>query len=191
MEVTSIASTRCVPRTFPLPQIFGTEFLTLETALIENFSRYVSDQDYVNHPEVVVENATFCNVTLTYTHPGQGDIVTAEAWLPTQWNNRFQAVGSGGWTAGRSELTKSMMSGAVGQGYATITTDAGLGSVQLPHEWALLSPGNVNWNYLQNLGSISLNEQVSCDILISHPPHPEGGGAEPDGKNIMRKNSEV
>lgn len=169
MEITSIASTQCVPSTFPLPQIFGAELLTLETALVENYSRYVSDQDYVNHPEVVVENASFCNVTLTYTHPGQGDIVTSEAWLPTQWNNRFQAVGSGGWTAGRSELTKSMMSGAVGQGYATITTDGGLGSAQLPHGWALLSPGNVNWNSLHNLGSISLNEQVSCVYLNLSP----------------------
>lgn len=161
MEIISIDPTQCMPSTFPPPNIFGTELLTLETAVVQNFTRYVSDQDYINHPEITVKDASFCNVTLTYTHPGQGDVVTAEAWLPTQWNGRLQAVGSGGWTAGRSELTKSMMSGAVGEGYATITIDAGLGSAQLPHSWALLSDGNVNWNALQNLASVSLNEQVS------------------------------
>ncbi|KAI1245105.1 hypothetical protein MGN70_011994 [Eutypa lata] len=152
-----------------MPAVFGVEFLSLETYQIQNLSRYVSDQDYIHHPEAFVKDVTFCNVTLTYTHPGQGDFVTVEAWLPLVWNGRLQAVGSGGWTAGRSELTNSMMSGAVGDGYATITTDAGLGFAQAPHDWALVSPGNVNWHALHNLGSVSLHEQalIGKDLIQS------------------------
>ncbi|KAI1416400.1 Tannase/feruloyl esterase [Hypoxylon sp. FL1857] len=160
MDLISIAPALCAPCAFSTPAIFGTEFLSLSTQLVQNFSRYVSDQDYIHHPETFVKDAAFCNITVTYTHPGQGDTVIAEAWLPLLWNGRLQAVGSGGWTAGRSDLASSMMSGAVGEGYATITTDAGLGSAQSPHGWALLSPGNVNWNALHNLGSVSLYEQA-------------------------------
>lgn len=43
---------------------------------------------------------------------------------------------------------------------AAITTDAGLGHEELPLDWALLSPGNVNLQALNNLGSKSLDEQV-------------------------------
>lgn len=154
------SSSACIPSTFSTPILFGVGILSLNASPVHNYSRYVSDQDYVGNPEVFVENANFCNVTVTYTHPGQGDAVTVEAWLPLPWNGRLQAVGGGGWTAGRSPLTASMMSGAVGQGYATITTDAGLGNAQVPRTWALLSPGNVNWHALQNLASSSLNEQV-------------------------------
>lgn len=160
MASISAAPSTCVASAPLVPTIFGTEFLSVNAELVEDYSRYVSDQDYVNHPEIVVQNASFCNVSLTYTHPGRQDTVTVEVWLPLSWNGRFQAVGSGGWTAGRTQLSYSMMSGAIGMGYATATTDAGLGSAQMPHEWALLSPGNVNLHALESLASVSLNEQV-------------------------------
>ncbi|KAI0876617.1 Tannase/feruloyl esterase [Hypoxylon argillaceum] len=137
-----VPPTLCTANTFTALGLFGAKVLTLDATLVRNFSRYVSDQDYVNNPESFVQNATFCNVTISYTHPGQQDCVTVEAWLPLPWNGRLQAVGGGGWTAD-----------------ATITTDAGLGAYQFPTDWALLSPGNVNLYALQNLGSVSLNEQ--------------------------------
>lgn len=53
------------------------------------------------------------------------------------------------------------MAGAVVDGYATLTTDAGLGGAPDPIPWALLSPGNVNLYLLQNLASVSLEDGVS------------------------------
>ncbi|KAH6646161.1 Tannase/feruloyl esterase [Truncatella angustata] len=156
----SISPLLCAASTFETPDVFGVKFLALEALRVDNFSRYVSDEEYFHNPEVFVENVTFCNITVTYTHPGQQDTVVVEAWLPLPWNGRLQAVGSGGWTAGRTQLSYSMMSGAVGAGYATVTTDAGLGTSQAPMNWALHSPGTVNLNALQNLASVSLNEQA-------------------------------
>lgn len=43
----------------------------------------------------------FCNVTLTYTHPGLGDSVNVYVWLPLEnWNGNFFGQGGGGWAAG-------------------------------------------------------------------------------------------
>lgn len=53
------------------------------------------------------------------------------------------------------------MAGVIADGYATITTDAGLGNALDATPWALLSPGNVNLYALQNLASVSLEDEVS------------------------------
>ncbi|KAK1655113.1 Tannase/feruloyl esterase [Colletotrichum phormii] len=149
----------CVPATFGNVSLFGAEILSLQTNLVTNYTISVPSSVRFTQPSIEVQNASFCNITVTYTHPGQGDIITFESWLPTEgWNGRLQAVGGGGWVAGRSDPFFSAMGGAVGDGYATITTDAGLGNSLDASSWALLSPGNVNLYNLQNLASVSLDD---------------------------------
>ena len=154
----------CVPSTFSGLAMFGAEVSSISTALITNLSEYVPSELRFTQPAVQLKNATFCNVTVSYTHPGQNDKIIVESWLPIEnptWNNRLLAVGGGGWQAGRSTLSYENMKGAIGDGYATSTTDAGLGSAVDPTDWALTSPGNVNLYNLNNFGSVSLNDQVS------------------------------
>lgn len=152
---------RCVPATFQNLSLFGAEILSLSATLVINHSASVPATDRFTQPPVEVQNATFCNITVSYTHPDQNDALAVEAWLPTTgWNRRLQAVGGGGFVAGRSVRAYSAMSGAVADGYATVTTDAGLGPAPDPTTWALLSPGNVNLYDLQNLASVSLEDEV-------------------------------
>ncbi len=152
----------CVPATFSSLSLFGGEIISLETTLVSNYSASVPGAYRFTGPSVQLTNATFCNVTVSYTHPGQNDEIYVEAWLPTNnWNERFQAVGGGGWVAGRFYLSYVGMQGALADGYATITTDAGLGSAMDASPWAHVSPGNVNLYNLQNLASVSLNDEVS------------------------------
>lgn len=154
----------CTPSTFTslaLPP--STSLLSLSVIPVTNYSASVSSFFRLTQPSISFTDLSFCNITLSYTHPGQNDNVTVETWLPVpeKWNGRLQALGGGGWQTGRFDLTYEGMNGALGDGYATITTDAGLGYSQLSREWALLSEGNVNLFLLQNSGSVSLADEAA------------------------------
>ncbi|KAJ8128867.1 hypothetical protein O1611_g4766 [Lasiodiplodia mahajangana] len=141
--------------------LFGGEITSIETTLVSNYNASVPAAYRYTAPSVELTNATFCNVTVTYTHPGQDDEIHIEAWLPTNtWNERFLAVGGGGWVAGRFFLSYANMQGALADGYATITTDAGLGSATDAEPWGQISLGNVNLYNVQNLASVSLNDEA-------------------------------
>jgi tannase/feruloyl esterase len=97
----------------------------------------------------------FCNVTVTLTHPGDGDHAKVQVWLPqTGWNGRFQALGGSAYAAGDNGPG---LATAVKQGYAAATTDAGIGDV-VDTSWALSSSGKVNTALLKNLADRSHHE---------------------------------
>ncbi|KAI6910861.1 tannase and feruloyl esterase [Hortaea werneckii] len=153
--------THCAPSAIPTPVVFGAEILHLTAEPVYNFSREVLDQLYYNHPSISVKNVDFCNVTVSYTHNGQDDNINVETWLPLDtWNGRLQAVGGGGYVAGRFPLSNTAMAGAVGNGYVTTSTDAGLGPSYVPDTWAQVGKGNVDLFALQNLASVSLDDQA-------------------------------
>ncbi|KAJ4983901.1 feruloyl esterase b precursor [Stagonosporopsis vannaccii] len=149
----------CNASGIPLPVLFGAEIINLSANSVTNFSRDVSDQLNYNHPSSAVRGVDFCNITVTYTHPGHNDTINVETWLPTKtWNGRLQAIGGGGWVPGRFFLSETGMAGAIGEGYVTTSSDAGVGAT--PDSWALLSPGNVNLYALQDLASVALDDQA-------------------------------
>ncbi|KFG78502.1 putative feruloyl esterase [Metarhizium anisopliae] len=150
----------CSPSTFTHIDLFGSQVISIAANIVTNYTKTAPHRETVHHPTIEVKNATFCNVTVTYTHPGQGDVINVETWLPIgDWNQRLLAVGGGGYAAGRFVYSELAMAAALGQGFATVTTDAGLGESVLAHDWALLSPGNVNLYKLHNLASRSLHDE--------------------------------
>ncbi|KAI1329194.1 Tannase/feruloyl esterase [Xylariaceae sp. FL0255] len=70
------------------------------------------------------------------------------------------ARGGGGWVVSRWFPSYADIQGALADGLATITTDAGLDSQVEPSPRAQVSPGIVNFYNLQNLASVSLNEKA-------------------------------
>jgi hypothetical protein len=58
------------------------------------------------------------------------------------------------------------MINAVANGYASVTTDAGIPEAASPAEWLLTTPGNINMNGLQNFGQVSLNDEVKTPSRI-------------------------
>ncbi|KAK4199480.1 tannase and feruloyl esterase-domain-containing protein [Triangularia verruculosa] len=194
----------CNPSTFAsllLP--ISTSLLSLTTTPVTNFSASVPAITRLTAPAISYTGLSFCNVTLTYTHPGQNDSVIVETWLPASnatanttaatspWNFRLLAVGGGGWAAGRYDFPYYGMKGAIGEGYATITTDAGLGSATTSREWALLSEGNVDLYKLQNLMSVSLRDvgeigkEVARSFYGEKPRYSYWNGCSQGGRQGM------
>ncbi|KAL1837174.1 hypothetical protein VTJ49DRAFT_4184 [Mycothermus thermophilus] len=156
----------CRPSTFSNITFFGGEVLDIQATLITNYTAYAPEALRLTAPAVTLTEATFCNVTIAYTHPGQDDRLTVETWLPVEnpgWNGRLEAVGGGGWAAGRlAGFSYGTMTGALADGFATTTTDGGVSSENGfdPSSWVLNSPGNVNWLDLNNFAFVSLKEQA-------------------------------
>jgi feruloyl esterase len=64
----------------------------------------------------------FCRVELTLTPSSDSDI-KAEVWLPTSdWNEKLQAVGNGGWAG---VISYASLAQALAAGYVAASTDAG------------------------------------------------------------------
>ncbi|KAF4870313.1 putative feruloyl esterase [Colletotrichum siamense] len=155
----TVPPSACSAALIPYPDLFGAEFLSLQANFIANHSQNVPPGYYSNHGSVNVQNANFCNVTVTYTHPGQNDTINVQVWLPSDtWNGRLQHIGGSGWQAGLHQAGLMAMMASVGEGYATVGTDGGLGSDVTPVNWGLLSEGNVNLYLLQDLASTTLND---------------------------------
>jgi feruloyl esterase len=77
----------------------------------------------------------FCRVQATLTPTSDSDI-KVEVWLPVSgWNNRYLAVGNGGWAG---TISYSDLADGVSRGYATSSTDTGhtggSGSFVLGHQ---------------------------------------------------------
>lgn len=96
-----------------------------------------------NHYAKNVTALDVCEVLITYTHPGYGDIVYTTIWLPTSadWSGRFLGAGGGGWMTGTDNLT---LAWAASEGFAVVTTDGGHTADTPVTDWALSSVGNVS-----------------------------------------------
>lgn len=159
MELTQSFS-YCSAGAIPFPTIFGAEFTSVQASLVQNFSLSPLAGGYRLHrDDSFGSNMSFCNVTLTHTHPGQDDSITSQVWLPIQpeWNGRLRMAGGGGWEAGMAYFTDITMSAILADGYATATTNGGVSS-NGPDEWALISPGNVDLLALRNFAYVGLKD---------------------------------
>src|SRR5437016_3622092 len=84
----------------------------------------------------------FCRVAATLKPSSDSDI-KVEVWLPmSNWNNKYQAVGNGGWAG---VISYPAMAEALGRGYVSSSTDTGhvggSGSFALGHQEKLVDFG--------------------------------------------------
>ncbi|CAD6448972.1 25ac14c8-bfcb-417a-937f-432641856187-CDS [Sclerotinia trifoliorum] len=165
-------STSCSLSTIPYPYIPGTSFLSITSTPLTNFTIATSQTD--SHFASTLSSLNFCNITLTYTHPGENDTINVKIFLPTQetWNGRFIGTGGGGYATGGFD---SSLAEAVSQGYAAAGTDgghysdgSGIGTAAFPTEgWALLPSGNINLYLLQDFASVALDEMTNIGKQVA------------------------
>src|SRR4029078_3476219 len=63
----------------------------------------------------------YCRVN-AILRPSADSEIEMEAWMPAEWNGKFQFVGGGGWAG---TISFPAMAAAVQEGYATASTDTG------------------------------------------------------------------
>jgi pimeloyl-ACP methyl ester carboxylesterase len=158
----------CSARNFKFPEMDGTAPVSIAAMPTYNYTATSLPPGSISMAPYTI---TFCNVSVTYTHPGTNDAVNVQVWLPLSpsfWNGRLQAVGGGGYSASFGSL---YMTQAVANGYIALDTDAGhmRGSdhAQSPKEWALESPGKVDMHLVDNWGSTSLHEMAIIGKAVS------------------------
>lgn len=139
----------CSPNALAYPYLPGAKFLSLTATDVKNYSLTSANLTGLN----------FCNVSLSYTHPGQNDIINVQVWLPSStWNGRFMGTGGGGYVTG---IFDAALAPAVALGYSAVSTDGGHSTNSTSAEpWALVSPGNVNLYLLQDFASVSINDMT-------------------------------
>jgi hypothetical protein len=153
------ASSRCSSTSINKPDLAGARILNVQADEVHNYSA-ISLAPGTNKGGRYTIN--FCNVTVTYTHPGWNDTVNTQVWLPLDnWNGRFQALGGGGYATGFGSI---YLTYAVAQGFSSASTDGGFatGDSAIPTDlsWALSSKGNINWFLLENYASKATNDMA-------------------------------
>ena len=93
----------------------------------------------------------FCRVSLVIKPQ-----IHIEVWLPMAWNERFQAVGGGGYAG---SVSWPALGDAVRNGYATASTDTGHDAVKEPGGSFALNPdGTPNTQLIEDFAFRSLQE---------------------------------
>lgn len=145
----------------PAPQIEGKEILSVTTQ--EYHNRTVPGGPLFPGPPVTV---SVCEVNVTLTHPGVNDTVMVQVWLPLEgYNGRFVSLGGGGFAPGQDA---SGLAPVAAQGYATASTDGGLGYDALSgRSWAFKADGSTNIEFLRNLATRSPHDVVTVGKAVT------------------------
>ncbi|PQE06068.1 feruloyl esterase B precursor protein [Rutstroemia sp. NJR-2017a BBW] len=151
----------CSSSSIPYPDLTGAQILSLDATPVMNYSLPPSYPSLTKTAPITNSSSiSFCNVTIVYTHPGEGDTIKVQVWLPasSSWNSRFMGTGGGGFATGYFD---SALAPAIAAGYSAASTDGGHDPALASAEpWALLSPGNVNLYLLQDFASVALNDMT-------------------------------
>ncbi|CAL5869549.1 uncharacterized protein PFLUO_LOCUS3779 [Penicillium psychrofluorescens] len=111
------------------------------------------------------ETYNFCNVTITYTHPGKGDTVVVNYAFPepSDYKKRFYVAGGGGYSLS-TDATGGLEYGAVG-GATSAGYDA-LDGVSYD-EVVLYGNGSINWDATYMFGYQALGEMTKLGKYVT------------------------
>ena len=179
---------KCSHAAISCHDIPGVKVLDLRAIEVHNFEWKTFQNGDI--PAANWTGLNFCNVTVTYTHPGRDDKINVQTWLPLHgtWNGRFQGTGGGGYIAGWGSES---LTPAVAAGYAASSSDAGVTSNNDASTWALLKPGEVNLPLLEDFAYIALNDLALIGKAVTQsyygkaPAHSYWTGCSTGGRQGM------
>ena len=156
------SSDYCNPTTFANVDFSGIDIIDLSVRPQNNYT-FIPDPSLATPPlDKPLPGLNFCNVTITYDHPGWNDSIVTSIYLPIDWNGRYVANGGAGLTTGGIGLLSTGIMGQLNEGFAVSTTDGGHSSSLFApaSTWALSSPGVVNLPLLVDFAYVSLHDMV-------------------------------
>ncbi|KAJ5693050.1 hypothetical protein N7462_002473 [Penicillium macrosclerotiorum] len=170
------AALACSASTFASLTLNNIDITTLNVTTIHNYSTGSSGSTGTGGTGGVsvtsastgtsASSADICLIGMTYTHPGQNDIVNTFIGLPLDvqdWNSRFLMNGGGGWYAGgENEVLEPVISG-----YSSSSTDGGHNTSASTADWGLASEGNTNWPALWDFASTAIAEAAVLGKLAT------------------------
>lgn len=169
------ATASCHSASLEIRPIFGVEILSVRAQAEYGWNSYGFQVAPLPSEQKPID---FCDVAITYTHPGLNDTIQVSIWLPLQdeaWNGRFLGQGGGGYAAGFD----GSLAPAVSMGYAAANTDAGHsvageGGHWSSKSWSLTSPGNVNLVLLQDFASRAVDDMtvIAKEVVQAYYGHP-------------------
>ncbi|KAJ5527056.1 ferulic acid Esterase/Feruloyl esterase [Penicillium frequentans] len=105
--------------------------------------------------------------------------------LPDDWNNRFMAVGNGGFSGG---INWPSMGSLVPYGFATMSTNTGHNSTLQNMDWALNNDeSKKDWGYRALHGSTVIAKQVTADYYKGKVSYSYYAGCSTGGKQGMKE----
>ena len=124
--------------------------------------------------------AVIINVTSSATSS-----YTFGLFLPEDWNQRFIAVGNGGFSGGINWLS---MGSVVPYGFATLSTSTGHNSTGQDMTWALKnSESKADWGYRAMHGSVVLGKQLTSAYYSKKLCYSYYAGCSTGGKQGMKE----
>ncbi|PCH05239.1 Tannase/feruloyl esterase [Penicillium occitanis (nom. inval.)] len=117
----------------------------------------VPDSD-IAYPESPTDLPELCVLQVNVTSSTESSY-TFGLFLPSEWNERFLAVGNGGFAGG---IYWADMGVGVRYGFASMSTDTGHNSISTDGSWAYNSPEKVtDWGYRAMHGSVVLAKELA------------------------------
>jgi hypothetical protein len=80
----------------PKPILGGAKIVSLTAAVVNDYAVNITGESNNWRPQNL-SGLSFCQVNISLTHVGTGDLVNNQVWLPlSNWNGIFLGIGGGG-----------------------------------------------------------------------------------------------
>lgn len=126
----------------------------------------------------------FCDVVLTQTDTS-GNPMQDDLWLPDNWNGRFLGVGGSGWSCG---IGYGELASAIQSGYASASTDCGVGNSAVEASWLLTSSNALNTALIADFAAVGIHDMtvtgkaVTETYYVSAPRYSYFNGCSTGGR---------
>lgn len=188
-----MANTACTPSTFALLSIQGATINAITAELVRNYTASSPPFFNPNHGVIPPVQLDFCNVTVSHKHDGHEEAILTQVWLPVStWNHRLQAIGGGGFIAGLFSYMFIAMDAAIAEGYAAVSTNAGIYATDInggdANTWFLPEVGEPNLHALEDfayraLGDMSvIGKKVVRQYYLDQPKFSYFSGCSNGGR---------